>query len=257
MNHLIGFVAAAATFTSFASLAGGIDSKEARFLKELTNGKLAIVETFSTDIGLSGFVVQDEEGEGALVYVDKKLQFMVSGVAINKNKEILGKEQIERLMASAKSGDESAFEQAFEKAEKAKFAKSGKSEKYIYVVVEPNCVFCKQFGQTVKPFVDRDELEVRWLLVGYDENGEKLVSSLVGQKDIASAVIGHLSGKEIKASKSVSARAEEWMSDAVEVAALGALTGTPGIIYKRNDGSFVSQSGALNEDQVKELISTL
>ena len=254
LNQWVGFIAASASFASFA---GAYDSKEASVIRELTSGKLEIIEAFPTNIGLSGFVVQDEDGEGALVYVDKKLQFMVSGVAIDKNKKILGKEQIERLMASAKSNSESAFEQAFEKAEKAKYAKSGKSEKYIYVVVEPNCAFCKQFGETVKPFVDRGELEVRWLLVGYDESGEKLVSGLVSQKDVATAVISHLTGRVVKEAKTVSAGAEDWMSDAVEVAALGALTGTPGIIYKRNDGSYVSQSGALNESQVKELISTL
>lgn len=57
----------------------------------------------------------------------------------------------------------------------ATWIRDGKSTHVIYVFFDPNCPYCHQVYETLRPHVERGEVELRWIVVG------KLMATSLGK----------------------------------------------------------------------------
>lgn len=214
---------------------------------KLSGGKAQIVSTFAApNIGLTG-VVMKRGPSHIIVYVDPAGKYMVSGVVIDANGTNISQQHSEKYIPKPD------YNGMLKAAEKTAFVEYGSkaASKVIYVVGESNCGYCKRFHKDIKPFVEKGEVRVRWILMGFDEAADEKAASVLAaanQKD----ALEYLYEKGV-AGKGTPTSLEQVKLNHAFAEAYG-VTGTPFILYRTSEGKVITAPGAVMGKELEKLV---
>ncbi|MFN3504795.1 MAG: DsbC family protein [Caldimicrobium sp.] len=188
--------------------------------------------------GLCEVVIKLSDIDRAIIYTDSTGKFLISGNIIEigtkknltsdrlalLNKRILNAEQMKEL-------------------EKVVAFTWGKAEKYVYLITDPDCPFCKQAESILEDLVSKGLISVRVILFPLEQihpqAKEKSISILCDNKGYEGLKSGYLSKNQCEKGK---AKVEE----SINVAQKIKVRGTPTFIFP--DGEM--KSGVLPAEAI-------
>lgn len=209
---------------------------------KLQGGKI-IKQFESKETGLVGFVVETSQGDRIPMYADKQGRYLLTGLLIDSKGRNLS------------AIDASMHIPALPKADMVKIAESGtlvstgktRSKKVVYVVGEPNCGWCRKQHFDLK----QADVEVRWLMIGYGQEGEEKTARILSAKDPSHAIAANFESGDpgdIAVTDEVRAKVRE---NQVLAKRMG-VQGTPFLFYRDNKtGEVVTAPGAMLGDRLK------
>lgn len=239
---------------SFIALLGaalpGIAAADAAtdLVNRLSGGKAAVVSTFqATEIGMTGVVMKKGAGH-VIVYVEPTGKFMLSGVAIDQGGKNLSQAYNEKYIPKPD------FTGMWSEAEKTAYIEYGspRAKSVIYVVGESNCGYCKRFHRDVKPLVDKGDLAVRWIMLGFDEAADAKAAGVIAADNKKEAMdLLYEKGQTLPAN----AKALEKVKVNHAFADKFGIGGTPFILSKEASGKIVATPGAVAGASLEKLVA--
>ncbi len=242
--------------------ASTMDTKAAEtLLNSLTHNQVEIVQSFPSVGNLQGFVVKSKAGQGApsIVYVDSQGRYAVVGALLTAD----GTNQSDT--DTQKYINASVAKNALADSPNTAWVQDGKAnaKHVMYVVADPNCIYCHKLYEMTRPAVQSGNLAIRWIWVGF------LKDSSAG---IAKAILAASNPSDAMAQN------EKQFNDATESGGLAPLSapnadadakfaknmaflnkyqfpGTPVLIFQGQDGNPMSLYGVSPDDLDKTIQS--
>lgn len=166
-------------FSLFASDAGS------KTILKVTQGKAKITKEFNAIGNLKGYVIQPVAGGRSLiVFSNKAGDYMMVGNIINKKGQNLTQEYTQKYVDSVLAKD------ALRDAEKTTWFTDGSNSAphKVYIVIDPNCIFCHKLYEEIFPQIADGNVQVRWVPVGFLKPGSAgKAAALINAKDHATA----------------------------------------------------------------------
>jgi thiol:disulfide interchange protein DsbG len=159
------------------------DQGVTKLVTKLTDNQVTVVKTFPSIGNLMGVVIQPKDspdGQQTIVYVDKNAQYLVSGALIAANGQNLsqadGKKYVTSKIAENAYNDLGTTAWIQEGQESAKHL--------IYIVADPNCVYCHKLYDETRNDVKKGDLKIRWIWVGFlKPSSQSIAKAIIGAKD--------------------------------------------------------------------------
>lgn len=217
-------------------------------VNRLSGGKAAVVSTFpATEIGMTGVVMKKGAGH-VIVYVEPNGKYMFSGIAIDQGGKNLSQAYNEKYIPKPD------FAGMWSDAEKAAYIEYGspRAKSVIYVVGESNCGYCKRFHKDVKPLVDKGDLAVRWIMLGFDEAADAKAAGVIAASNKKEAMdMLYEKGQSMPANKQAleKVKANHAFADKYGIG------GTPFILSKDATGKVSATPGAISGASLEKLVA--
>ncbi|MES2203704.1 MAG: thiol:disulfide interchange protein DsbG [Pseudomonadota bacterium] len=194
-NFISGLVAAGVlcASTSFAEVTA--NPQELALIKKIGQDKLTVLNSFPGPGNLHGFVLQPVGGQPMIMYVDDRGEYAVYGTVINKEGENLTEEDTEKYVKKY-----TALKIADNLAETTPIKEGSDDAPYkLIVVADPNCSACNYSYNAMKPFIDKGELQVHWILVHFVRpDSEAKAAAIMSAKDPGKAMAENEAGFDMK-----------------------------------------------------------
>lgn len=238
------------------------DPKIVEMINKLTENQVTVISTFPSVGNLVGVVIQPKdsaEAQETILYADKDGRYVISGALItpdgNNQTQIDGEKYIGSKIA----------EKAYGEVNKTAWIQEGnKDAKHlIYVVADPNCIYCHKLYQETRDQVKSGDLMIRWIWVGFLKPDSKDIAlTILSAKDPIKAMsldeTGFNDKKEqggLKINKSPSKKATAQFDKNMAFMNKYKFPGTPVIIYKDDKDKAQASFGLPTEDQLKTIFS--
>lgn len=232
--------------TSQLALAAGDPVTE--LVNKLSGDKAAIVSTFpAVALGMTGVVLK-RGASHVIVYVEPTGKYMISGVVIDASGKNLSQEFNEKYIPKPD------FKAMWSGAEKTAYVEYGSplAKKVLYVVGESNCGYCKRFHKEVKPYVERGDVAIRWILMGFDDAGDAKAAGVIGAANPKEALDDlYENGKGRPGSKTA---LEKVKLNHAFAEAYG-ISGTPFILSRDAEGKVKTTPGAVQGKNLEQLVA--
>lgn len=179
--------------TSFADTTAS--PEELALIKKIGQDKLSVLSTFPGPGNLHGFVLQPQGGQPMIMYVDDKVQYAVYGTVISKDGENLTEQDNEKYVKKY-----TALKIADNLAETTPIKEGRDDAPYkLIVVADPNCSACNYSYNAMKPFIDKGELQVNWILVYFVRpDSQAKAAAIMNAKDPGKAMAENEAGFDMK-----------------------------------------------------------
>jgi thiol:disulfide interchange protein DsbG len=248
----ITFPALAAFTLSMMSLAQGAPPERfaappqviPQALQTAVRQGMRIISSFPAASGLTGWVLRESDGKYALVYTTADGQTLLVGELLGSAGQSLSEQYVERYVPPP---DLTALWGKLEKANIVIGGKKEGSKSTIYVVMDPNCIFCHMLWIALKPY-EAAGLQVRWIPVGFlhEDSSTKAAAILKGGESALEQCQQHFnmeteSGGIAGITITPALRAE--LASNLQLMREAGVDGTPGIFYKDAAGHVLSQDG--------------
>lgn len=262
---LATLVLASATGAAWAATppAAPDNSKVTDLIKKLTDNQVNVVQTFPAIGNLTGVIIAPKDSTQAqesVLYVDNDGRYVISGALITaqgvNQTEVDGKKYIGSKIA----------QKAFQDIKSTAWIQEGsdKAKHMIYVVADPNCIYCNKFYQATRKDVQDGNLAIRWVWVGFLKPSSKdIAQAIIAAKDPLKAMSDNEStfnnDKEqgglaplTTPDKAVTEKFTNNMSFLEKYQ----FPGTPVIIYADNQGEAQASFGLPTDEQLKTLLNS-
>lgn len=140
------------------------NTRAVKLIEKITDGQVDVVKQFSATSTLDGFVVKPKAGGmSTIVYSEKSGQYLFIGSIVSKSGENLNaqfkKQYIDSGLAST----------AMASVDSVNYISEGKpsAPHKAYIFIEPNCIVCNLLYKQLKPYIEKGELQVRWIPVAF------------------------------------------------------------------------------------------
>jgi thiol:disulfide interchange protein DsbG len=213
-----------------------------------------MIRNFQAASGLTGWVVQSVDGEYSVFYTTADGQTLIAGDLLTSEGDNLTDRYLDQYAPAA---DLSKIWARFEKAGTIIAGTHSNPKSVIYVIMDPNCIFCHLLWIALKPY-EAAGLQVRWVPVGFlhHDSAAKAAALLKGgegaftqlqQNFDEKAESGGIAGIPIPPEfKTTLERNLALMHDAH-------VQGTPGIFYKDAAGTVRRQSGMPSLEELPDI----
>ena len=126
-----------------------------------------------------------------MVYVDSRLNYLLVGQLINlKTRENITRRELSRYLRLKP--------EELKRLESLVAFTEGRARKFVYLVTDPDCPFCKRLEKTLKKFVDRGQLTVRVILMPLSKlhpgAEKKAIALICDRKGLKELISGYTSG---------------------------------------------------------------
>jgi thiol:disulfide interchange protein DsbG len=203
-----------------------------------------IARSFKAVSGLTGWVLKDPAGEYRVYYSTADGRTLIAGSLYASNGDELSEQYNAQYLPQP---DLSALWSQLEKAQTISAGAMDNPKSLIYVIMDPNCIYCHLLWKALKPY-QAAGLQVKWIPVGFlhEDSEDKAAALLKGgsaafeqsqqafdEKTESGGVVG------IKPTPEQHTELEanlQLMKDAN-------FQGTPGIFYKDHAGKVVRKDG--------------
>ncbi|MDF2940169.1 MAG: hypothetical protein K0R66_811 [Gammaproteobacteria bacterium] len=139
------------------------NSAATKLVEKLTYGQVNIVNEFQAANGWQGFVVQTKkQGSQAILYVDPSNQYLFAGALISASGQNLTQQYTDQYINKA------IAQGAYQSIANIHWFSEGSdtAPHKMYVVIDPNCVYCHMIYQALETYIAKNQLQVRWVPVG-------------------------------------------------------------------------------------------
>lgn len=186
----IVLIVLSAIVTSFVLKAGpskdNVKQAEAVIMK-LSHNTVTITKTFPSIGNLQGFLVSSKQGHGqtGILYYNTRYHYLISGQIIQKDGQNLAEQDYGKYV------EPKAAVTALKMAPQTAWIQQGKvsAPKHLYVVVDPNCIFCHRMYEQLQPMIKDGKLAVRWIVVGMIKPSSKAkAEAILGATNPAQAL---------------------------------------------------------------------
>lgn len=246
--------------TSYASNHSNF-AKAKLLIDKTFHHKATVVSAFSAPKNLIGFVVKGQDNQSSVIYVDKDGDYLFLGTLINhQGKDITSKHQ-------PKSIAHSPAAKAFQKAHDTNWFEQGnpKAPHLMYVIAEPNCSACHYLYQTIKPYIAKGNLKVRWIIVSFlKPSSLGKAAAIIASKNPAQAFakdeVNFNSSTEtggIQAIKPVPIKIKKALQDNSKFMHSNGFHTTPIILFQDKHHKAHVLQGAVPKNKVAQLIKTI
>jgi thiol:disulfide interchange protein DsbG len=240
--------------TPAADTAPGASIKPPPALRYPLQRGFHIERRFSAVSGLTGWVLKDPDGQYRVLYSTADGQTLISGDLYSGNGAALSEQYAAQYLPQP---DLSTLWSQLEKAQTITTGASGTIKSTIYVIMDPNCIYCHLLWKALKPY-ESAGLQVKWLPVGFlhEDSEDKAAALLKGgaaafeqsQETFNEASeSGGISG--IKPTPELQGQLDanlQLMKDAN-------IQGTPGVFYKDRAGKVVRKAGMPLMNELAEI----
>lgn len=253
------FLATLATSAAFA--AGQPDPKIVSMINKLTDNQVTVIETFPSIGNLVGVVIQPNNSPAAqetILYADKDGQYVISGALITPE----GKNQTQ-VDGEKYIGSKIAQEAYGEVNNTAWIQEGNKNAKHlIYVVADPNCIYCHKLYEQTRSQVKSGDLTIRWIWVGFLKPSSKDIAlTILSSKDPIKAMSMDETGFNdqteqgaLTVNKNISKEATAKFDKNMAFMNKYQFPGTPVIIYKDNKGEAQASFGLPTDAQLNSIL---
>ena len=247
-NFLTGLIAAGVFFasTSFAEATG--NPAELALIKKIGQDKLSVLNTFPGPGNLHGFVLQPEGGQPMIMYVDDKGEYAVYGTVLNKEGANLTEQDTEKYVKKY-----TAMKIADNLAETTPIKEGSDDAPYkLIVVADPNCSACNYSYNAMKPFIDKGELQVNWILVYFVRpDSQAKAAAIMSAKDPGKAMAENEAGFDMKTEEggiapmtNIPQSLKDELAGNMKFMQDTGISSTPTLIYYNKEGELKFIAGA-------------
>lgn len=202
------------------------------------------MSSFSAASGLTGWVMRGTDGKYVVVYTTPDGKTLLIGELVSSDGDNLSDLYAERYVPSP---DLTAL---WAQLEHSSFVIAGAKEaskSTIYVIMDPNCIFCHMLWIALKPY-EAAGLQVRWIPVGFlhQDSSAKAAAILKGGEPVLQQCQQHFdlrteSGGSAGIDITPELRAK--LQANLELMSQARVRGTPGIFYKDASGHVLRRDG--------------
>ena len=245
---LTGLIAASVLFASSGFAETTANSAELALIKKIGQDRLSVLNTFPGPGNLHGFVLQPEGGQPMIMYVDDKGEYAVYGTVLNKAGVNLTEQDTEQYVKKY-----TAMKIADNLAETTAFKEGSDDAPYkLIVVADPNCSACNYSYGAMKPFIDKGELQVEWILVYFVRpDSQAKAAAIMSAKDPGKAMAENEAGFDMKTEeggiaplKDIPQPLKDELEGNMKFMHDTGISSTPTIIYYTKEGELKFIAGA-------------
>jgi thiol:disulfide interchange protein DsbG len=205
---------------------------------------LHVISHFSAVSGLTGWVMREPDGKYAVVYTTSDGQTLLVGELLSSGGENLSELYAERYVPPP---DLTALWGQFEKAHVVITGAKDASKSAIYVIMDPNCIFCHMLWIALKPY-EAAGLQVRWVPVGFlhEDSLAKAAAILKGGEPALERCQQHFDVRTESggiAGIDITPDLRAKLESNLELMSQAHVQGTPGIFYKDAAGHVLRKDG--------------
>lgn len=207
-------------------------------------GGLSLIKRFQGPSGLTGWIMRDQTGTYYPFFTTPDGKVLISGALINSNGVNLSR-MYENLYAPKVN-----LIKLWKRFEGSTYVIEGPKSNpkhVIYVVMDPNCIFCHLFWLAIQPYV-KAGLQVRWVPVGFLKPSSLNKAAEILMKG-APALVKDEQNFNVKTESggingmAPSAKVSQELSANYALMKDALVRGTPGIFYKDNNGVVLRKVG--------------
>jgi thiol:disulfide interchange protein DsbG len=202
------------------------------------------VRSFKAASGLTGWVIQSQDGTYSVFYSTADGQSLIAGDLLTSTGENLTDRYMEQY---APAPDLSAFWPRFEHSTSIVTGTRSNPKSVIYAIMDPNCIFCHLLWIALKPY-EAAGLQVRWVPVGFlhHDSAPKAAALLRGGESALTQLQEHFDEKKESggiAGIEVTPELQRELDANLALMRDARVQGTPGIFYRTAAGQVRRQSG--------------
>lgn len=233
-------------------------------VKKVTKGKAVILKSFKIDEHkLQGFVVKGtgtNAPEGVL-FTDPAGTFVISGNVMNGKGVNFARVAYAKFIAPARAA------KAFAEISKVAYVTDGKATAAhkMYVIADPNCIFCHRLYENTRPLVKAGTLQIRWIMGGLLKASSKgKAATILSAQDPAQELSNNEKGFNEKTETGSSAVMENIPADVMAKIKANSdfmikhnFLQTPALLYKNKEGTAKLFTGLPQGKQLTALLSNM
>jgi len=188
--------------------------------------------------------MRGNDGKYMVAYTTSDGQTLVVGELISSSGQNLSELYADRYVPSPEL---TAVWADLEKASVVVTGPKERSKSFIYVIMDPNCIFCHLLWIALKPY-ETAGLQIRWVPVGFlhEDSAAKAAAILEGGEPAMEQNQQHFDVKtESGGIKGIAVTPELQMKleSNLDIMEQARVRGTPGIFYKNSAGHVVRRDG--------------
>lgn len=264
-------LALSSSFVVGASFAGQAAEKNAgaQLVESLSKNMLTVERTIPVSESLEAYVVAPKEGgQKMVVFTAENGKYLIAGNVVDSKGDNLTRSLTEKYILSgvAKAAlSEVAGTHWFVQG-------SDKAAHKAYIVIDPNCIFCHLLYKELYPMIEKGDLQVRWVPVGFlkEDSASKAAALLAADSDADKVKMLHQDETQfdakheeggiqpLKDDKSVKATAAfKAVTQNTAFFQKNGFGGTPTMLYVDNEGKPAFYPGYAKGDELKALVAKM
>lgn len=226
--------------------AGSVSAGPARALVEKFVGDSArIIKEYPSVPGMTGFVVTPPgKPEPMVMYADDAGRYIIAGAIFTPDGRNLTSLETEKYVPKPD------LREMLTEASRTNFIEVGnpKAKRLIYIVAEPNCIYCKREYAALKSRLDN--VRVRWIMIGFNPAGDAKAKAMIASKDKLKALDSvYGAGEPIQGGDGISLAKNEAFSQK------WGIRGTPYLFYA-NKGVVEAKPGLVADAALDAIIAS-
>ena len=203
-----------------------------------------IIRSFRAVSGLTGWVLKDPDGKYQVLYSTADGRTLIAGSLYASNGDVLSEQYTAQYVPRP---DLSGLWLALDKAQSIATGALADPKSTIYVIMDPNCIYCHLLWKALKPY-QAAGLQVKWLPVGFlHEDSEDKAAALLkgGSASFEQSQEGFDEKTESGGVIGVKPTADQHtaLEANLQLMQEANIQGTPGIFYKDHAGKVVRKDG--------------
>ena len=132
-------------------------------IQTVSKGQLEVTKSFATPFGLTGYVAHPKVSQqGMIMFTDKSGKYLVVGNVVDAQGVNYTQKYTDQYVTNPMASV--AYKQL---TTTHWFADGQDSAPHkMYVLIDPNCIYCHLLFKELRPLIDAGQLQVRWVPVG-------------------------------------------------------------------------------------------
>lgn len=143
--------------TSFANPAGK------QLIQTISKGQLEVTKSFQTPFGLTGYVAHPKGSQqGMIMFTDSSGKYLIVGNVVDAQGENYTRKYTDQYVTNPMAAV------AYKQLAAAHWFTDGsaKAPQKMYVLIDPNCIYCHLLFKELRPLIDQGKVQVRWVPIG-------------------------------------------------------------------------------------------
>ncbi len=231
-------------------------------IAKATGGKAIVMQTF-VDGPFQGFVLKGTQPNApqGILFTDVSGQYLISGNVMDQNLKSLTEDAFDKYISPDKA------KAAWASVNTVSYVSMGKDSAphKLYVIVDPNCVFCHQFYEASKSYVDSGQLQIRWILGAFlKDSSQGRAAAILNATDPSAAFVQNEtnfvdSSEEggIAPLSSIPPQIAAEIQANMNFMIKNQFMQTPTLLYKNTDGTPQLYTGLPDAKQTQSLINSM
>lgn len=205
---------------------------------------LKVIRSFAAASGLTGWVMRGADGKQVLLYTTADGKTLLIGELLTSEGQNLSDQYAQRYLPPP---DLSALWGELQQANVVISGAKQASKSVIYVIMDPNCIFCHMLWIALKPY-EAAGLQVRWIPVGFlhQDSAAKAAAILKGGEAALQQCQQHFDEKNESggiAGIAITPDLRMKLESNLQIMDQAHVRGTPGIFYKDAAGRVSRRDG--------------